>query len=806
MAHDDTTQILPAGAPAAHASTTPALHGPDASRAFAVTTPVGLGTSEALALAGRYRLAGLLGSGGMGTVYRVRDLELDEDVALKVLHREILAAPDVLARFRQEVKLARRVTHQNVARVFDIGEHEGLKFLTMELVEGESLAARIAARGPLPVAEVLRLARGLCDGLAAAHAADVVHRDLKPENVLITPDGRPVITDFGVARSLEAGAARTLGRPIGTPAYMAPEQVEGAKDLDGRADLYALGALLYEALTGRPAWPGDSIFAVAAARLTQPPPNVRDARPEVPEPVAAVVLRCMARHREERFLTAGAVAVALAAASAVQGARETQPYLSPLGLDRPAPAPPPAEKSVAVLPFRNAGAPDDAYIADGLTEDLIDSLSMVSGLKVRSRGAVTAFAAALDAREAGRRLDVQVVVEGSVRRLGDKLRVNARLVSVADGFQLWAKRFDSRVHDMLDVNDEAAEAIAAALTADRQGPARKAPTDPEAFDIYLRARALMRNHWLTNYAEAIALLEQALARAPEDAAILSAYALARARGAFLGGAEGAHGLQLARQAAERAVERGPELGDPWVALANVRFNVGDPAGAVRALVRAVHNAPSLADAQDLLGRIFVEVDLLDEGIARLERTEWLEPGRRLTRSDLIRAHALRGDWDRVAALIPELGPEAGEWRLVQRRLSIWRGQRDLEPLELPAHVDPLVHQFGHVLNEAITSGALSAASRERFTALIEAADPHSRARRLFQQIRTELLVYVGDTEAGALAFEAAVREGLLDLAWTDRCPLLAPLRAMPRFAPLRDLVAQRAAAVVDAWQTSLALA
>ncbi|MCW5838232.1 MAG: serine/threonine protein kinase, partial [Labilithrix sp.] len=209
-------------------------------------------------LAGRYELRGMLGAGAMGTVYRAFDRELDEVVALKMLKKE-LASSDMIERFRREVKLARRVTHKNVARTYDIGEDGGERFLTMEFIEGEMLGSLLARRGRLPLDEVVRLALDVCAGLAAAHAADVLHRDLKPENVIVAKDGRAVITDFGIARAAAPGdLSRTVGGIVGTPAYMAPEQVEGATDLDARADLYALGAMLFELLTGQMAWQGDS--------------------------------------------------------------------------------------------------------------------------------------------------------------------------------------------------------------------------------------------------------------------------------------------------------------------------------------------------------------------------------------------------------------------------------------------------------------------------------------------------------------------------------------------------------------------
>src|SRR5579871_23407 len=262
---------------------------------------------------GRYEILGLLGVGGMGSVYRARDRELDETVALKMLRRDLVEHPGMLERFRREVKLARRVTHKNVARTFDIGEHERYRFLTMELIEGEPLTQLMAQCGKLPASTIVDIASALCAGLAAAHAAGVIHRDLKPDNILLARDGRPVITDFGIACAFEPGALRTVGAPVGTPAYMSPEQVEGASEIDARADLYALGVILYECATGDLPFQGRSPYVIAAARLTEPPPDPRLVRHDLPDSLVRVIVRCMARDREARFSTAEEVAEALAA-------------------------------------------------------------------------------------------------------------------------------------------------------------------------------------------------------------------------------------------------------------------------------------------------------------------------------------------------------------------------------------------------------------------------------------------------------------------------------------------------------------
>ncbi len=755
-------------------------------------------------VAGRYEVLGLVGAGGMGTVYRALDRELDEVVALKMLRRELTETPGMLARFRQEVKLARRVTHPAVARTFDIGDTGAEKFLTMEYIEGESLAKRLARDGGLAIPLAVAIARQLCEGLGAAHAVGVIHRDLKPDNVLLAAHGRVVITDFGTARAhLESDPAQTGGNAfIGTPAYMAPEQVEGLS-VDVRADLYALGAALYEMLVGVRAWPGPSALQVASARLVLQPPDPRRLRADVPDPLADIVLRLMARRREDRYQSAVEVDTVLADLPGVAPPSGRAPVQR---ITFPPPVVPSSDRTVAVLPFRNTGQIEDEYVADGLTEDLIDALSITPGLLVRPRAAVAGLKAReADPREVGRQLDVQVVIDGTVRRVGGDYRVSARMLSVADGFQLWTQRFVRPTADLLVVSDEMVRAIAHALTTERAVPPREAPADPHAIDLYLRARAEMRGAWHTStvVARTAGLFDEALRLAPDDPMILAAGAVAHARLAFLSGEHSARSLERARTLAERAVARAPHVGDGWLALAMVHVNGHDPAGAVGVLRKTLTVAPIMAKAHEILGRILSDAGALDEAIERLEGSLKLDPTHTEPRYDLARAYALLDKWDKVDELLAlpiDEGPTQITGTFTRLRLALWRrGPRPAggpPPDGPPLDPDP-PRSVIRAWEWLHATGRLHSAHHTFFQEMTASQSP--RLRSVLAQFYTEMLLATGDLYGARGALGIAVDAGLYDLAWMDRCPLLERLRGDPTWPDLRARVEARAAAITRAF-------
>jgi len=777
-------------------------------------------------LAGRYELLGMLGAGAMGTVYRARDRELDEIVALKVLKKE-LASADMVERFRREVKLARRVTHKNVARTYDIGEDGGDRFLTMEFIEGEMLGALLARKGRLPLADVVRLGLDVCAGLAAAHAASVLHRDLKPENVIVAKDGHAVITDFGIARACAEGEiSRTVGGIVGTPAYMAPEQVEGSTDLDARADLYALGTMLFELLTGQMAWQGDTIITVAAGRLLRPPPDARSVMPNMPAPVAELILRLMARRREDRFASAEETARALEALSvgpqtstisrlAFSGTVPLVPALSPARQQRPNGA-----RVVAVLPVLNLGPPDDAYLVENVNEDVIDLLSVVPGLLVRPRGDTARHDdSKRDAREIGRTLGADVVVDASLRRLGETVRAAFRLISVEDGFQLWARRFDRPPAQVLSIADDAAHAIARALTAEL-GESKPRAADPEAEDLFLRARALMRRGWHEVMRDAVELLARAHDRAPEDARIMGTYALALARAygmeVYAGQAAAslrASPIDLAgREAADKALalamragELDPSQPEAKTALALIHLQNQEGDSAVRHLRSALGVAPNSIDALDWLARVMGEVGRVVDAFALWERANAIDPDTLHPRIQAARVRSMIGDH---AGMVEALGPvpphpgDAAPWFAVQSRDAMWR--RDVEQTKRLASMlatmnVPASARFAlqHMLDVP-----LGKSEKLNDTALLERMLPVDTSRpprraSFNAQLRAEMFAYVGRHADTLEALRSADANGIIDIVWLDRCPLLDPLRSDPDFEMIQRRVTLRARRVIE---------
>jgi TolB-like protein/tRNA A-37 threonylcarbamoyl transferase component Bud32/Flp pilus assembly protein TadD len=509
----------------------------------------------------------------MGEVYRARDTRLDRDVAIKVLPHSIARDPLALERFHREARTVASVSHARICAIYDVGEFEGSPYIVMELLEGRPLYALLGPRA-VPVEQLIEWGMQLADGLEAAHARGIIHRDLKPANIVVTPRGDVKVLDFGVAKLVDDQAAQATtmaaltdtGVTVGTTAYMSPEQVRGEL-LDQRTDLFALGLVLYEIATGHRAFVGTTTGLITDAILNRAPAPVVDLNPALPPTVAAIIDKLLEKDRELRYRQAADVRADLKRAL-----RELHgPPTPPRGTSTQAIAATP--KSVAVLPFRNQSPDaDNAFFSDGITEDLIDALGRVGGLRVASRASAFRFRdEALDLHAVGAALGVGAIVEGSVRRAGARLRVSAALVDASTGFQIWSERYDREMADVFAIQDEIVSSLVSALAPALLGVAKdvvRRPTDNlEAYEFYLKGR----HYWHQRSPSTLRLAIQSFERA---IALDNDYALAYAGLADSWALYRPYGwlpieacYPAARQAVERAMALGPELAEVQFAQA-----------------------------------------------------------------------------------------------------------------------------------------------------------------------------------------------------------------------------------------------
>jgi len=572
---------------------------------------------------GTYEIVGPLGAGGMGEVYRAKDLRLGREIAVKVLPQAVASSQDRLTRFEREARTVAALNHPNIVTLHSVEDEEGIRFLTMELVDGETLS-NLVTPGGLSLARVLELSIPLTAALVAAHERGVIHRDLKPGNVMVTREGRIKVLDFGLAKTLEeesehreespnreelqpceAPLDATAASPLsgewqvsGTVPYMAPEQLRG-EPVDARCDLFALGVILYELATGRRPFSGETPADMSSSILLDPPAPLTPLRPDFPPEFERVVLRCLEKNPRQRAESALYVSNDL---------RDLRRDLERGGAEIPAAE---AAASIAVLPFVNRSASvDDEYFSDGLADELLGTLAKIRGLHVAARTSSFQFKGTKDdVGTIGRKLKVATLLEGSVRKAGNRVRISVQLVKVSDGFHVWSEIYDRTLDDIFAVQDDIAQSVVKELRATLLGQeadsqvsgqakadvaraAKGRSSDPEAHRLYLLARFLVDRWTREDMAKAIEHLKQAIARDPGFAVAWAELSRAYATEAGCGWVPVAEGNARAREAAERALMLEPELEDGHVRMGWIRMTYDwDWQGAKTSLARALELAP-----------------------------------------------------------------------------------------------------------------------------------------------------------------------------------------------------------------------
>ena len=438
-----------------------------------------------------YKIIEKLGEGGMGVVYKAEDIKLHRPVALKVLPRQALVSEQDKTRFAHEAQAAASLSHPNIATIFEFDEVDDpltggkLAFIAMEYLEGETLKEKSQER-PLPINEAVDIAIDVVEGLAKAHQKGIIHRDIKSENVMITPDGEVKIMDFGLAEIAGRSRVTKEGMTVGTAAYMSPEQALGER-LDQRTDIWSLGVVLYEMITGRLPFAGDYEQAIVYRILHEEPESLTSLRSNVPMELERIVKKAMRRERDNRYQHIDELLVDL---KHLIELKRIDTLMEKEGSTAEA-----KEKSIAVLYFENLSSDKESdYFCAGMTEDIITDLSKIKELKVVSRTDVLPFRnKEINTQRIGEALKVKYILEGSMRKAGDKVRINAQLIDVQNGFHVWADRFDRKLEDIFELQNEASQKIAEALrvtltASEKEALAKKPTANLEAYDYYLRGK------------------------------------------------------------------------------------------------------------------------------------------------------------------------------------------------------------------------------------------------------------------------------------------------------------------------------
>jgi serine/threonine-protein kinase len=594
---------------------------------------------------GHYRILDEIGSGGMGQVFRALDTRLHRTVAIKVLPATHVADPDRKRRFLQEARVASKLNHPNIVTLHDMVSDGGADYLVMEYVAGKTLKELIRPEG-LPISEAGGYAIQLAGALAVAHAAGLIHRDIKPANIMVTNDGQVKVLDFGLAKRLTPAGADSLdagqtiaGMLVGTVSYMSPEQTRG-EALDARSDIFAFGSVLYEAVSGQQPFRASSVISTMYEIAVHDPPPPSRIQPRIPAWLEQIILRCMRKNVAERYRSMAELLEALRSGGVGADPEPVVNSTSPAS-------------SIAVLPFASASG-DSEQFGDGLAEELIHALSLNDDLQVIARASAAALRGhGLDIREIGRRLNVGVILDGSIRRAGNRLRITVQLIDVNDGHHLWSERYDREMTDVFEVQDEITAAIVDKLRPQllgaRSPSAARHSEDPEAYALYLKGR----HHWGRRPAgtmEAIAYFEQAVRRDPTYALAYAGLAdayntLASWEGGVLPPREG---FQKGMSYAEQALRLKPELAEGHAALAyallHYRWEIPE---AERLFLEAIRLNPRYGPAHHWYSHLLVAAGRMEESLAKSKIYLNLDPADPFSQLHLMWHHVMAHNFDQA---------------------------------------------------------------------------------------------------------------------------------------------------------------
>ena len=645
--------------------------------------------------AGRYQIIEELGKGGMGRVYKVFDTKIKEKVALKLIKPEVATDKETIERFSNEIRLARKIGHRNVCRMFDLGEAEGAHFITMEYVPGEDLKRLIRTMGRLSPGQVISIARQVCEGLSEAHRLGIVHRDLKPQNIMVDDEGNVRIMDFGIARSMKGKGITGEGMIIGTPEYMSPEQVDG-KEVDRRTDIYSLGIILYEMLTGRAPFEGETPFSVGVKQKSEIPKDPAALNPQVPRDLSGLILRCLEKNRENRPAEAGEVQAVLEKIAkgiptgdralpkiksptskeitvTVKFRRWFVPALAVLGIAAAAFIlwrsflhKPPEKLSIAVLPFADEVTQDSRLeLGDSMAEEITGRLRSLQKFPVKSNSAVTRFKGTDESlKSIGEELGVDYLITGKIRAAKEEIEVYVELTEAESENQVWDEHYPDRMSNVMGIQGRIAERIASsllkALTPKDQEILRKQPTgNADAYRLYVQGRQAWNRRDEAGFLQAKEYFQRAIAADPK-------YARAYAGLADVYSMLGKN--KEARDAVQTALDLNPRLADAHASLGfinlDLEFNVKSAESEFK---RALELDPEYPIGQYWYGRVLNMRGRFDEAIAHLKRSIELDPTVPTTYENLGASYYFAGRYEEAIVELKkalEMDSAAGSRKIV----------------------------------------------------------------------------------------------------------------------------------------------
>jgi serine/threonine-protein kinase len=568
-----------------------------------------------------YKILKKLGEGGMGEVHLAQDTKLSRKVALKFLPVQLASDGELKERFEREARAAAALNHPNIITIHEVTEHENRPFIAMEYVEGESLKDLIA-RKELSVGEVLDIALQISDGLAAAHQAGIVHRDIKPQNILMGKDRRVRICDFGLAKAKKDVTLTQVGSTLGTIAYMSPEQAQG-KEADHRSDIFSFGVVLYEMITGQLPFKGEHDAAVIHSIVNDTPEPLARYKSDVPEGLQKAVGKAMEKSLQTRYQHVDELGADL---------RKLRIELDS-GVTKTLEAKETASPSIAVLPFANLSADEEQeYFCDGMAEDIINALTQLEGLRVVARTSAFAFKGKHeDIREIGRKLSVGTLLEGSVRKVGGRVRITAQLINVADGYHLWSERFDRDLSDVFAIQDEISLAIVEKLKVkllgdEKEKMLKRYTSNLEAYDLYLKGRYHWNRRAPESLKKAAAHFEEVIRKDPEYALAYTGLADCYSMLEQVEVLPAKEAFPKAKALASKALEIDENLAEAHTSLAYVLWSYDwDWVGMEREFRRAIELNPNYATAHQWFALALLFLRRNSEAVEEIQRALELDP-------------------------------------------------------------------------------------------------------------------------------------------------------------------------------------